>query len=727
MLPARSLVAFALVMAFCLIWIFTSNGPGPSEQENESRNHKLAETETPDDWGLALYEIKTGPNGETYRPGYLIRERDLAFKRKTKASRALPWVERGPGNVSGRVRAIVVDKSDASGLTWVAASIGGGLWRTTDAGQSWSSMGSELLSLSTPCLAQSASNPDVWYVGTGMGYGRVVDLTGAGIWKSVDHGQTWTQLTSTANGQILDAVNRLVIDPNNPDIVLSATSAAFSHLGPKDGVKRSGIFRTADGGITWTEVFNASQFFGPQTDNRVQQILADPSNFNKLYAAINEVGVVRSLDGGLTWSVSANNFALASDINNPVGGGAGYNPRSVRTELAISPSDPNRLYAAVERPRGVADLYMSKNAGASWVLVNDTGNDPNWFNSQGLSGATGAYCAGWFDNTLAVDPTNPDIVWVGGVHLYRITITGNASRTTQLTGRLASNPNTLVHADHHWLQMLPQGNGLWILDGNDGGLGISKDGGSTWTQNTGMRSSQFYGIDKMPGGLRFIGGTQDNGTWVSGAEPGLESVWSHVIGGDGFEAVWHATNPDWLLGGSQYNGLSRTLDGGQTWQPLNLPNFGNGPFITKIAQSKADPDRLFILGSNGIARSEDFGSSWHLVPISQHWLGYRPYDNVEMSLADPQIVWATSRIKPDPANGLVGGVHVSTDGGLSYLDRTASLPPGLVESSGLASHPTDPNTAYLLFAAPGLPKVLKTNDLGQTWQDLSQFVGGLSN
>lgn len=244
-----------------------------------------------------------------------------------------------------------------------------------------------------------------------------LNLVGNGVWKSTDHGESWFQLESTANGELLQGINRIVVDPNDENVVVLCSNDSFAHLFVKGGVRKSAIFRTTDGGQTWTQVYDPDLALGTATDNRVQQIIANPQNFNTLYASVNEVGVIKSTDAGLTWQVSANNFALPSDIGNPTGGGFGLAGISVRTEIAMAPTDTARIYAAVERPRGVADLYMTKDAGVNWVLVNDTGNDPNWFNSFGASGATGAYTAGWFDNTIAVHPFDKNVVFVGGVNI----------------------------------------------------------------------------------------------------------------------------------------------------------------------------------------------------------------------------------------------------------------------------------------------------------------------
>ena len=682
--------------------------------------------ENPGAFENALQEIKVARDGRTYPADYRMkafRSAEKALSRSTlrKGADAAPlsWKERGPGNVSGRTRAIVVDPDDPQKQTWFAASVGGGIWKTTNGGATWQNKTPLLTALSTMTVAMAGSNHNTLYAGTGMGFGRLVDLAGSGVWKSTDRGENWFQLSSTANGQVLLAINRLVIDPQNENVVVLCSNDDYTSFGPNGGERVSGIFKTTDGGTSWTQTFDADAFFGTATDNRVQQIVANPMNFNTLYATVNEVGVIKSTDAGNTWAVSAANFANPADI----GFGEGtYQGISTRTEMAISPTDTSRLYAAVERRRGIAKLFMSTNSGATWNEVIDTGSNPNWFSGGGASGAV-AYSAGWFDNTIAVHPYDPDIVFVGGVELYRIHVDPSAkTRTTTLIASTGA-----VHADHHALEIIPinqQSNTFTILNANDGGLAKSTNGGTSWQPIRNMVTTQFYGADKKPGFSQYIGGMQDNGTWFSSDDPTATSPWNFALGGDGVEVAWNFRDPDLMIGGSQYGVYSRSTDGGATWQPVPDAKAGNAPFVSKIASSKIDPDLLFTVGDAGIKRSDDFGASWTLTPINGNWIGYRAFDRVDISLSDPQIVWAASRLDLVSFIGRKGGIHVSTDGGVSFSEVSDKLPATVTESSGWATHPTNPNTAYALFSATGTPKVLRTSDLGQTWEDLSQFDPG---
>jgi hypothetical protein len=379
--------------------------------------------ENPGVFREALAQIKSRADGTTYEANYKLDALRTAKRRPHKGAGLLPWTERGPGNVSGRARAIVADAADPSGQTWFVATVGGGIWKTSSAGSSWQNKSPELGTLSTTCIAQCVSQPLVLYVGTGMGYGRIVDLEGSGIWKSIDGGESWSQLASTAFGQILTAINRIVVDPADPDVVVACSNTPYSHLGTKGGSRVSGIFRSVDGGVNWTQTFDSDAVFGTATDNRVQQIVADPANFQRLYATVNEVGVIRSDDGGQSWTVSVNDFALVSDIGNPPGGGLGLSGISVRTEMAVAASDPQRLYAAVERPRGIADLYMSANGGDSWDLLPDTGVDPNWFNNAGISIRATKMSSSWAASTCTASrwipsrrPGSPR-PWPGGFRM----------------------------------------------------------------------------------------------------------------------------------------------------------------------------------------------------------------------------------------------------------------------------------------------------------------------
>jgi len=809
-----------------------------------------------------MLRTRDGDDGPKYVANYKMKEFLKAKRRKAALGNSvtadLNWIERGPANVGGRTRGLIVDPDDPSGDTWFAGSVGGGVWKTTDAGTSWLPLTDDLPALSTTVLAMAGSNHDVMYAGTGEGFGNADGLIGQGIFKSTDKGETWVQLASTAVSDFF-YVNRIVVDPSDEDILLAATNV--------------GIFKSTDGGVTWDEKYSSGR--------KAQHIIANPKNFNTLYCAINGLGVVKSKDAGDSWFETGEIKA----------GG--------RFEIALAPSDTNRIYAANES----SILFMTVDGGQSWLeLEEEDGSSIGWLGSQG-----------WYDNTIAVSPYNEDIVFMGGIDIWKSTVTlgtvlgisdvqtggdfdsafvpsyvglsfldgavgtGNnywteivfntenlvdvelrtGSGVHQMAHRFlptsyayqdyvdipfeawdvtnnkqlaisfvdidrngefnlrltrgdvifihdvdydangadvnigqdvsgikyenmyvvglkgqigvawdAANLPTAsvnittgdvlvasknseavtdgynyygpvafgVHVDQHNLVMIPVDeatNSFRILNGNDGGVGISDDGGVTWreTDQSGYNTTQFYGVDKNNGTNEYIGGTQDNGTWQSnpGEDASALTAYKDRVGGDGFEAAWHYTDPLKMIGGSQYNTLYRTIDGWQTREAASVgfddwSNSSNSPFISKVAESNSDPDLVFTISRAGVWRSDNFAKDWTLSPIADGDLssgGYFSYAQVEISIADPQVVWAGAYMSNS------GSILVSKDGGLTFNTTSNYANLGLV--SGIATHPTDPATAYVLFSISGAPKILKTTNYGESWEDISGFSGSTSS
>ncbi len=836
---------------------FTEFSEGKRPVENKIKSDE------PDKFAEYFRRIKTreGQSKPGYPRGYKLKELKKAkeqlrkiAKTNNKITDALPWVERGPGNVGGRTRGLVVDPDDPSFQTWYAGSVGGGIWKTTDGGATWVNKTPDLPNLATTVIVMAKSNHDVMYAGTGEGFFNLDAVEGDGIFKSTDRGETWTQLASTVNNSDFNIINRIVVDPNDENTVVAATN--------------NGIYKTTDGGSSWTKVY---------ASGRIQDLVENPSNFNTLYATRNSVGVLKSTDGGDTWFNSSNGI---SGVN--------------RLEIDIAPTDTNRLYISAEG--NPSKLFMSTDAGANWILVEDAStNNYDWLGGQG-----------WYDNTIAVHPYNENIVFYGGIDLWKAEIVFDSVKGIQsveengteafmaykpsslpfLDGGLGTgedfwkeptatendfvsveirfgpgksqkahrfinntyvykdyvdvpfevwdvtnniqlmvsfhdiqkntdynllssrgdeifvnavpydstapdaniaqdmglkykniyvvtprnaqgvtwDPDNLpesnlrinagfvpvyqrnsvaitdgygqygvnapVHVDHHNIVVIPTDDAtqsIAILNGNDGGVAFSSDGGQTWveTDGNGYNTSQFYGADKKPGANEYWGGTQDNGTWQSptGSDANASSAYYHRIGGDGFEVAWHYGDPDKLIGGSQYNRFWRTTNNWANYEAASngFNGWGNSalsPFISKIASSKSDPDLLFTVTREGVYRSDNFASSWTLTPINQYWDNgdYFSQAQVTISIADPQVVWAGVAMTSSRK------LHVSKDGGLSFTPVNNYDNVGGI--SGLDTHPTDPATAYAIFSYAGYPKIIRTTDYGNTWEDITGFESG---
>jgi len=349
---------------------------------------------------------------EGYRPyphGFKIREFQNALLQNAKRGKRsvdLDWVERGPGNVAGRTRAVVIDPEDPLANTWFAATVGGGVWkaqRSDESGQiKWTPLTDDFPSLSATTLDLSRNNPDVMYVGTGEGFGNIGSAGGVGMFKTTDKGENWTHLGATAVEDDPDwrYINRLVVHPDNPDIVVAVTNG--------------GIFRTEDGGQSFGKVYTSEQ-----RNHRVQDLKANPEDFDIQFAAVNGTAILRSVDGGKTWKKSLELFP--------------YTP--ARIELAISPSSPEVIWASVEgggsrTVRGnrledeevtdVAELYRSLDGGDSWRFVDRPIDESSAFLAE----------QGWYDNVIMVHPFSPDTVFIGGVHRWKAWI--DSDKTTVL-------------------------------------------------------------------------------------------------------------------------------------------------------------------------------------------------------------------------------------------------------------------------------------------------------
>lgn len=628
-----------------------------------------------------------------YTPGYQMRELKRAQATGGARKVSLPWVNRGPGNVAGRARSIVIDPSDPTGQTWLIATAGGGIWKTTDKGQTWAGLMEEQPMLQTQSLAISPADPLTIYAGTGESYWNIDTMNGNGVFKSIDGGATWAQLPSTVDDTRFNNVSRIIVDPDDENLVLISTTVGTTKASLQP---TSHIFRSADGGANWTEVHQetgAASFAGP----RILQLVADPQDFNIQYAAVNGAGILKSTDSGLTWFSS----------------NTGITDFSGRFELAISPINSDYIFASAQgtaASTAISRLWHSTNGGATWVGGTEGSSSPSWLGGQG-----------WYDNTITCSPVNPAVVYVGGVQLWTITI-----NTLGVAGygisQLSTGP---VHSDNHGLQIVqPQGGAWYILNTNDGGVGYSTSGASNWSAPiAGLTTTQFYGVDKRPGASAYVGGMQDNGTWRSPVGSASTDPWFAQIGGDGYETSWHFDDADKIIGGYQYNGLQRSLDGGATWEGATsgLGDLGSNaaPFLTKIGKSNARPDHVFAVGASGPWRSTNFGASWNLMTLnSGNWGGNNSFLDVRVSEANPDVVWTGSRMDG------VGDIFVSTNGGVNFDPVTQYGAVTMGRISGMATHPTEPGTAYLLFSFAERPKVLKTTNYGLTWDDISGFDGG---
>ncbi|GBD07614.1 Xyloglucanase [bacterium HR21] len=557
------------------------------------------------------------------------------------------WQPIGPFTVGGRIRT-VVHHPRKDGWVYIGAAAGG-IWRTTDGGQSWIPLFDDGNSLSFGALAIDPNNPDILYAATGEMSNNIDSYLGAGIFKSTDGGQSWTPLGLTHVG----AFSKIEVHPLNSNLIVAgATKSA------------AGFWRSSDGGQTWERTFVGS----------VTDISLNPRDTTEFFIGVAGRGVYRSSDGGRTWELRS------TGLPSPLG----------RVCVQQAPSDPNILYALVEQggSGGTGAIYKSTNRGQSWQLSYQ--GQSTFFNGQG-----------WYNAYIVIHPTNPNLVLAGGIDIYR-TDNGGQTWTNVTYGYSGGN----VHVDQHAAAFNPLNPSI-VYAANDGGMYRSTDAGLTWTPiNNGLAVTQFYAmaIDQSKDNVNY-GGTQDNGTLGNRG-----SNWGAIAGGDGFFVVVDPDNPDVIYGefpngdlwkrnlatgsfqrittgidpndpgywsaplvmdptNSQtlYHGRRRlyaTYNGGALWQAISPPMTAS---ITAIGVSAADPNIIYIGTARGeVWRTSDAGQTWE--NVGKNGLPNRFVTDFALSESDPGTVYVT-------LSGFgAGHVWRSTDTGRTWQDISVGLP-----------------------------------------------------
>ncbi len=564
------------------------------------------------------------------------------------------WQELGPFNIGGRTRAIVVHPQNPN--VWWLGSVGGGIWKTEDAGEHWRPVTDDMPALAISTIDICREKPDILYAGTGEGVGNYDAIVGNGIFKTIDGGEHWVQLPSTAGKYNFRFVNRLVVDPQHPDTVVAATN--------------TGILRTFDGGTNWLLLKHGKSL----------QVVANPKNFSSLFAMFGSDGIYKSTDLGLHWN------RVAREITN-----------NGRIELAVSPSDTNFVYATAANTKGgVQGFYQSEDGGKTWKNL---GSSTNWLGSQG-----------WYDNTLVVHPFDPHIVFVGGLDLYRLHIQGNGMNAVQLTSWWGGNGLPYVHADHHFLVTIANKDSSFaLLDANDGGIFYSPDSGISWqSKDNGYNVTQYYDGDRHPFLRQYIGGAQDNGTSLSPVDPDKQSAWQEVVGGDGFDCAWDKFDPFNVYATLYDSRVYKSTDGGYHFSPANNGLPQSDIFHTPLIMDPFNPQKLFTISEKDkIYITYNGGQNWqgyHVDLNGGRWV------RIAVSQADSSVVWIAAASSY---------INVSTDGGKTFekVTKPDNAPNAYV--TGIATNPQDSATALVMFGVYGYGKIFRTHDLGRTWEDIT--------
>lgn len=461
------------------------------------------------------------------------------------------WTERGPDNVGGRTRALMIDPNDATKKTVWAGSVGGGLWKTTDvtaATPVWTQINDFFSNIAITALAYHPGNTQVMYFGTGEGFFNADGIRGLGIWKSSDGGASWSQLIATNNSSLFYYINRLAVHPSGD--LYAAT--------------RSGLFRSQDGGLSFSRVLGASTPGGATTDNLSDvEIGADNSIW------VSTLGG----NGGVYRSASGNSGSWAK-LNS---GSNGF-PTSgfSRIDIALAPSNSNCCYAFLENSStgGLLDFYKTTDGGTSWTTCSKPSD------ADGGIGNELTRTQAWYDMSIAVDPNNPNTLFVGGVDLFKSTNGGSSWQ--QIAHWYGGFGFQNVHADQH-IALFEPGNSSVIYFGNDGGIYRSSNATATIPtiskRDRSYNVTQYYACASHPasGSNYFLAGAQDNGSHKFNAA-GINSV-TNATGGDGCFCHIDQDQPQFQWTSYVYNNYYRSTNSGASWTGVNFGNVSNGSFV----------------------------------------------------------------------------------------------------------------------------------------------------
>jgi len=619
------------------------------------------------------------------------------------------WASMGPSSLdncgtgapidlcSGRVTAIAIDPNHPE--TIYVGGAQGGVWKSTDNGTTWFALMDELTegSLAVGSIA-IAPNGDI-YVGTGEGNNSGDSYYGAGILKSADGGKTWVRLGESTFGK--STFTKLVVGTSQGQILASTnsgqTSSSTASLIVEPGVPL-GIYVSSDSGSTWTLTRNATY--------EASDIVIDPSDSSTVYAAV-DGGVYLSKNGGLTWS-----GALVGGLPSPQNVG--------RINLGISTSSPRTVFAAIEDITSSPSqgwLYVTNDGGSSWSLVNLPSTP------RGQGGFCGDQCD--YDMFVAVDPTDPNTIYLGGLDLYRTTDGGN--KWTDLGGYAG-----YIHPDQHAFAFSPVSH-TTIYVGNDGGVWSASSANkcspeSCWTNlNSGLGLLQFQSVAAHPTDkFVFLGGTQDNGALLHNES---SSVWTEVAGGDGGWVAFDPNDPLTIYHAFPWpeGGLERSTDGGLNW--VSITDTTNGVdtndkalFYVPVAMDPTSSSTLYI-GTYRLYKTTSKGTVWTLPSPG---LSFSSSGSCSVSKKEDCI----SAIAVAPSNGEyvyvgtnTGKFFVSTDGGNNFRRIDQGLPGNPI--TRIAVDPTAPTNAYVTFSGFRAGHVFFTADTGLSWSDISSNLPDL--
>ena len=616
------------------------------------------------------WESRVNPDGTFPAPGNVMQEM-LQYKSNHPVMKsyvngsgtwsligpeALPSNLTGQLNGNGRLNCIAFHPVDTNVIYVGAAS--GGLWKTTDHGATWTEYSVGLVRLGISSIVIHPTQPDTMYIGTGDRDGN--DAPGYGVWRSVDGGQTWASHNSGMGNK---TVNEIIMNPNHADSMVAATN--------------NYIYRTTDGGATWLQSNNLGM--------NPKDIAMHPTNPLIVYASGDEYH--KSSNGGQTFIQVSSNLPS--------------NPQ--RMALAVSADEPNWVYILAGGGNGLIGIYKSTNSGATFT--NQT-SSPNILGYSTDGSGNGSQA--WYDLVLVADPLDANIIYTGGVNIWKSTdggVTMNCS--SYWVGTSGSIDG--VHADQHALEFSPHNNILY--NGNDGGIYYTLNGGTDWTDiSSGLAIAQIYKIGvSAQTSEKVITGFQDNGTGFADGNGNFFTI----IGGDGMECIIDPTDDDYMYGALYYGDIRRSANGGNNFTNISnsIPEDGNW-----VTPYKLDPnnENTMIVGMEDVWRNVNVKNNDIWTSIGS-FAGNQTIRDLAIAPSNSDVIYVSRR-----DNKLWKSTN-ATSANPTWTDLGGNLPLNN-EPADIEIDPLD--SEHLFIALNG--NIYESSNGGTSWVDISGTLPNIS-
>lgn len=569
------------------------------------------------------------------------------------------WINQGPFEIGGgyeglgRLNAVAFHPTNPD-IVYVGAPAGG-LWFTTTGGNEWSSTTDGLPTLGVSAIAIDPVNPSTIFIGTGDR--DAGDAPGLGVMKTTDNGATW-QSSNTGMDNI--TVGDLLFDPTNSQIIFAGTN--------------SGFFKSIDGGANWVKKNNGS----------FKDIALKPGSNTILYGTSGGQ-FYRSTDAGENW------LLITAGV-----------PSGARGVIAVTPADPEIVYFLLAKgDNGFRGLYKSVNAGLTFTEMSNSPNLMGWSCNGTDSGGQA-----WYDLAIVADPIDANIIYVGGVNIWKST---NGGANWQINGHWYGGCSVAeVHADQHIFTFNPLNNRIYI--GNDGGIYWTENGGSQWIEiTTGLPITQSYKIGQSATEEDLVViGNQDNGTYLLDAD-----TWTSIGGGDGMECAIDFTNPNYRYSTVYYGAMNRVIGTNAQQIAGNGVNgiTEEGAWVTPFIMGEDNANVMFI-GYKNVWRSVNIknpsasGVQWKKIST----INTSNLSVLEQSPVNTDILYASSG----------GSLYISTNA-LQDVPTWSNISSQLLSSSSVSdieASPYEENTVYIVQDK----QIFKSVDRGINW---TEITGGL--